>query len=612
MQSRPFLPRLILPFAAMIVLIMAVCAGAIYWTAQQTIRQQQIQNLNQLTNLVRGWLAESGGALTPQQRERITSAAQVLGTRITILDGRSDVLLDTDAAAELMERHDDRPEVIEARRRGIGSSVRHSSTINQKAVYVAELLDMDDPDGVVVRLSYPRRVWASFDGSAWAVLGAAAVLALFVLAMMSLALLRQWIAPVRELASAAEQMAAGNWGVRVDPQGAHEIRFFSGRLNIVAAQAQKQLADLQHQRSDLQSLVDTLPDPIFVSDGQQRITLVNSAAARLLGLGAPQVLGQRLTNVINDTALIELFDAMRTESKDHLPPTTLTKTDARDVAGGEAWLQREIRLLRDGQRHTYQAVAKPTAERGVLLVLRDVSTLAAAVQMKTDFVANASHELRTPIAAIKMAFETLREVSDEDPQQATRCVAVIDGHLKRLEEMVRDLLDLSRVEGPDLEPHLAAVRPGDLFAILRSTVGPLAQRKGVELRFDDHAAPAQFTSDERLLNLILKNLMENSIKFTPAGGIATLTIETAGPDVLLKVADTGIGIAAEHVERVFERFYQVDPARSGSAGRGTGLGLAIVKHAVAALDGTVELKSKVGEGTTITCRLPQETPEKSE
>ncbi len=231
--------------------------------------------------------------------------------------------------------------------------------------------------------------------------------------------------------------------------------------------------------------------------------------------------------------------------------------------------------------------------------------------MKTDFVANASHELRTPIAAIKIAFETLREVYREDPAQTERCINVIDGHLRRLEEMLRDLMDLSRVESADLKPSVAPVKTTELLQACKSAVGAMARQKNVDLRLGDGdpSTPLEIHTDSRLVNLVLKNLVENSIKFTPSGGRVTVSIRqspaASGANIAVTVADTGIGIAPEHRERVFERFYQVDAVRSGSAGRGTGLGLAIVKHAIAALGGTVRLQSAVGAGTTVTCEFPQ-------
>jgi two-component system phosphate regulon sensor histidine kinase PhoR len=331
------------------------------------------------------------------------------------------------------------------------------------------------------------------------------------------------------------------------------------------------------------------------------VLLINSPAADLLLLSPAQVIGKKTVSVVNDEALLQLLDAANKVSPDA-------------QAGNSAdipQVQREVRLLRAGKRLTYQSVATRTATGGALLVLRDVSTMANTLQMKTDFVANASHELRTPIAAIKIAMETLRDVYGDDPHQAERCIDIIDGHVKRLEEMLRDLLDLSRLESPDAEPKLADVKPWDLFAVVRSTMGPSAREKGVELHFgDEPITPDSFHSDERLLHLVLKNLVENSIKFTPPGGAITVSIgaiEIGGrPAVQLSVTDTGIGIPPEHRDRVFERFYQVDAARSGTAGRGTGLGLAIVKHAVAALRGSVTLESTVGKGTKVTCILPQE------
>src|SRR3954454_20087108 len=148
-------------------------------------------------------------------------------------------------------------------------------------------------------------------------------------------------------------------------------------------------------------------------------------------------------------------------------------------------LMREIRLNRGGQWFTYQAVAQQTADGGVLLVLRDVTALAATVQMKTDFVANASHELRTPIAAIKIAFETLRYVYQEDAAQSDRCMQIIDGHLHRLEEMLRDLLDMAKVESPTLRPHIRRIKTNEVLSGVRSALGTMARQKLVELRLDD-------------------------------------------------------------------------------------------------------------------------------
>jgi two-component system phosphate regulon sensor histidine kinase PhoR len=603
MTPRPFLLRLILPFALAMALIVAVCGTVIYWGGERTARLQQIEDLDRLAAFVHHTLP-ADRALTESDRSRLSDSARVLGTRITLIDGTGKVLLDTNVPVETMENHNDRPEVVEARRAVTGRGVRFSNTLGERSVYVARLVDPARPDGLVLRLSYPQHVWARIGTSAWAVVSGAVLSALLVTTLLWLFLQRQWITPVRRLAAAAERMAAGEWGQRVAAEGADDVQFFSSKLNLVASQAERSLADLRYQRADLRALLDTLPDPIVVIDPQRRVTLINPPAAALLEIEPDRALGEMVVSVVSDEDVLSLLEAA---------------LDGK--AGDEPSVRREMRLSRRGQHLTFHAVAIRTTGGGAVLVLRDVSALAGTLQMKTDFVANASHELRTPIAAIKIAFETLREVYADDPDQAERCIRIMDGHMKRLEDMLRDLMDLSRVESAEIKPQVAEVNAAELFALVRASLGPLAREKGVDLRFRrDGDGEVRLLTDERLLNLVLKNLVENSVKFTPPGGTVTVAVgqrarraddgraddgPSAATDAVLTVSDTGIGIPPEHLDRVFERFYQVDAARSGSAGRGTGLGLAIVKHAAAALGGTVRIESEAGRGTTVTCVLPQ-------
>ena len=266
----------------------------------------------------------------------------------------------------------------------------------------------------------------------WPAVGGAALASSLIGAVVWVYGHRNWVTPTRLLAEAARQMADGQWDRRIEPGGAEELRNFAGRFNLVAAHAQSQLAELRHQAPDLQALVDTLPDPILVSDASGKLIHINEPAARLLDLPRQRAIGEGFVNVVNDEAILQLFDRVR--------------AGAAEGAAIEPPLTGQIRLNRAGQWLTYQAVATRTPGAACCSCCATSAHLAGAVQMKTDFVANASHELRTPISAIKIAFETLREVYGEDPQQAGRCMQIIDGHLRRLEEMLRDLLDLSKVE----------------------------------------------------------------------------------------------------------------------------------------------------------------------
>lgn len=589
MSRRPVLIRLLLPFAIMMAIVIVVCGAVMYWAGQRQLRLQQIESLDRLAGLIRVAVPGETAEISQEHSAHIKDLAAALDTRITLIDGRGRVLLDTHHDPQTMENHNGRPEVIAARAHGTGSSVRRSDTINERSVYVARLVDPARADGMVIRLSYPEHVWAKLGVPAWAIVLSATASALLLMALLAMILKRRWIAPVQQLAQAADQMVRGDWHTRVEPSGADEIRFLAGRLNALAAAAQKQLTELKDQRADLQSLVDSLPDPIILGDATGRIAVINLAACRLMSLSPAQVIGKQLTLAVNDQAILRLIEQIQPD---------------RPAMG-------EIRLHRHGQKLTFQALAMRAKAGGVLVVLRNVSALAEVIQMKTDFVANAGHELRTPIAAIRAAFDTLKDMTGGDPQQASRCLTIMGEHLRRLEELISDLLDLSRVESPEAARQIVGVSLAELETFVTGTLGPIAGQKGIELNFlvDESISQDGFNSDARLLKLVLKNLVENGIKFTPPGGKVTVKFSrqlesVEAPATVLEVSDTGIGIPPEHQQRVFERFYQVDPARGGVAGRGTGLGLAIVKHAVHALGGTVQLASTVGVGTTVRCILP--------
>ncbi|HEX8342078.1 MAG TPA: ATP-binding protein [Tepidisphaeraceae bacterium] len=583
MSGRSHLLRLVVPFAAMIVAVVALSGWLIYRSGAESARRMQRESLANDARLIAHEIARHPAPLEGAPLARVAEVARLRDVRVTLVDAGGRVVFDTRSAVEEMDDHNDRPEIVAARRDGEGAAVRSSRSLGVSYVYAARRA----ADGLVVRASRPEAGAFEVGGVMIAQLAAAVALCVLMMTGLAVSLQRRWIAPVRRLADAASHMAAGEFGTRVEPAGESELRTFSSSLNDLATRAEKQLIDLRQGRADLASLVDSMPDPILLTDRQQRVVLINQPAADFLQVTTRQANGAKLVSLLGEPLLVELAEGL---------PATPGVPHVRD-----------LRVSRLGQKLHYQAVAARTNAGGVLLVLRDVSKLVSAVQMKTDFVANASHELRTPIAAIKLAFDTLTEVLADDPQQTLRCIQIIAGHLKRLEDMLADLLDLSRVENESIRPEIAPLLAREPLAIVRSTMTPLALDRGVTLTIEADEA-MQMHSDRRLLDLILKNLVENGIKYTPAGGSVRMAlrreIAADGPHVLLSVTDTGIGIPPQHLERVFERFYQVDAARSGSAARGTGLGLAIVKHAVAALGGQVKIDSLVGRGTTVTCVLP--------
>lgn len=378
-----------------------------------------------------------------------------------------------------------------------------------------------------------------------------------------------------------------------------------------ASPASPHTADPEPQLADLRSVIDAMDEPVLVTGSSGLTELCNAAATRLLGRPAERVLGRPVDELFTQVDVIGLHTA---------------------AAGGQA-RRAHVRISGETGPRYYQVLAapiawnaqrenspnaSPPARRGVVLTLRDVTELAMAVNLKTDFVANASHEFRTPLSSIKAAVETLVDGAADEPAMRDRLLRMITGNVTRLEEMTRDLLDLSRLESPETPVEISLVRMAEIAASLKEIFEPACSERRVHLVFELSAGMDELLTDRRLLLLILKNLIDNAIKFaydgTPirvtgrligAAAADSLEARAAPADAVFEVIDQGLGIPLANQARIFERFYQVDLARSGEpARRGTGLGLAIVKHAVKALGGTVSVQSVWKQGTTMTVELP--------
>ncbi len=359
-------------------------------------------------------------------------------------------------------------------------------------------------------------------------------------------------------------------------------------LATVGRRIARQLASSAARQRELETLVRSLRDGVIVADARGQTRMLNPAAARLLDLpqaDEPQrYVGRMVEQCIWRPAVRRLLDANEPLAADgaELRIEVPTPTGTRHVLARAADLPAE-----DGQRRR-------------LLVLSDITALVQMVQVKADFVANASHELRTPVSTILAAVETLRSLDlQHESDAAWRFIDIIERHARRLGELTGDMLELHRLEssGFPVQPH--EVQAGPLLDELRQRFEPLARGKGVGYQSTVEPADLTLRSDERLLRLILSNLIDNAIKFTDTGGqVRVRAVRRDDGSVEFEVSDTGCGIPLEDQPRVFERFYQVRNDRTGVR-RGTGLGLAIVRHAARALGAEITLTSAPARGTTV-------------
>ncbi len=375
-----------------------------------------------------------------------------------------------------------------------------------------------------------------------------------------------------------------------------------------ADQAEMTLASLEAAYGELATFLQVIDEPVLVCDERQMAILVNEAGRQWLDMATDDVLGRGIDEIFTNAEVLSLH--------------------AR-AARGELCRRRVTIPGENGYRVAdVSAVPVPVVGEdegeghGVLLVLRDVTELARALQIRTDFAANASHELRTPIAALRGAVDTLQGPASRDEAMRTRLLSMLDENVLRLEDLIRDLLDLSRLEALEGSVRLALVPASELVRVLSQSFEPMCERGGVSLRFDLDPALERLRTDRNLLTIILRNLIENAIKFSDQGDEVLVrgTIEAGASGrspraCVFEVIDQGQGIPLPMQQRIFERFYQVDTSRDGSkVSRGTGLGLAIVKHAVRTLGGNIKVKSVWQRGTTMTVELagavPPPRPEK--
>jgi two-component system phosphate regulon sensor histidine kinase PhoR len=384
-------------------------------------------------------------------------------------------------------------------------------------------------------------------------------------------------------------------------RGLTQTRNARERLEARTRQAEAEAGAMHASAERLGTYLQLLDEPVLVCDERQSVSLVNEAARQWLDMAAGDLIGRSIDEVFTNAEVLSLH--------------------AR-AARGEGCRRRVTIAGENGYRVAdVSAVPVPPAEgasergSGVILVLRDVTELSRVLQIRTDFAANASHELRTPIAALRGAVDTLNGRASRDEAMRTRLLSMLDENVTRLEDLIRDLLDLSRLEALEGAVRLSLVPASEMVRVLERAFEPMCERGGVTLRFEFDPALERLRSDRNLLTMILRNLIENAIKFSEAGdevivrGAVEAVEGEARGTCVIEVIDHGQGIPLPMQQRIFERFYQVDTSRDGSkVARGTGLGLAIVKHAVRTLGGVIKVKSVWQRGTTMTVELPGAVP----
>lgn len=551
--------------------------------------QQSNVDLRARTRLIAEQLGSAVGNELRQDwlAQMATKLGESSGTRITVIlaDGR--VVADSDENPRVMDNHGQRPEVLEAFAGREGVSIRFSRTLGQTLMYAAQPVYQSGNLVGCVRTALPlSAINRTFQAIYWKLLGGGLLISLLA-APVCWYLSRRISRPLEQMTEGAQRFAEGDFAVTLEETGSEESSRLAAAMNRMATKLSDLIAQEIGQRSEIEAILGCMVEGLIAVDNEERVIRVNRAAEEMFNISISRPAGRSIQEVIRQ---LELQQFVR-RAIDH-----------------EAPLEEELTLPGPQQRNLHIQAAPLTGggkdRIGVLIVLHDLTRMRQLESVRRDFVANVSHELKTPITAIRGAVETLIDEKGNEPT-CNDFLQIIFKQNNRLNALVEDLLDLSRIEqgviGDSWEFQHGTLLP--IVESARTACENLLSESRIELQIDC-SRELKTRINPQLLEQAIINLLTNAIKYSDQQGQIEIEVAELSEQIAIRVRDYGCGIEAEHLPRLFERFYRVDLARSRNQG-GTGLGLAIVKHVAQAHRGEVQVESTPGQGSTFTILLPK-------
>jgi two-component system phosphate regulon sensor histidine kinase PhoR len=501
----------------------------------------------------------------------VTEQAQAGGVRATVIDSKGAVLADSEAYAPQMENHATRPEFIAALAGRLGVASRPSTTVGTELLYVA----LPIHGGGAVRLAYPLSSIEQTTSVIQSKLLWASVLALLVATMIAVAISHSISMRLKKIVEFAEHVASGDLSARIAESASDEIAQVASSLDVTARKLESNFAALQLNKDQLETLLNSIPNGVL-SVTADRILVWANGAMKIL---EPQIrVGAPLVESFRDPELLHALDMVVERSE------TQTVQAAKLIPG-----------------KTFNVTAAPMPGGGAVAVFQDVTEIERVEKTRRDFIANVSHELRTPLTSIQGYVETVLD-SYPDSGQGKQFLEIIQKNSARMARLTEDLLVLARVESGEEKLEQEAVAVAELLNEAKDNFDGIAQTRGITL-YVGRSIECCVNADKDAIQQVFANLIENALKYSPAGGQVVLGANASGDSVEFYVRDSGPGISLEHQQRLFERFYRVDASRSRDSG-GTGLGLAIVKHIVLNHGGTVWVESALNHGASFFFTLP--------
>jgi len=586
LKDQKLVVRLFTSYLTVVVLAIFLVTLLVIRAIEDFYYQQSVRNLETRALLVDELLAQVPLA----ERDSLQGLCEELGrridTRITLIASNGNVIADSDKDPHTMDSHHDRPEVISALKTGEGIDRRPSYTLDQDRLYFAQLSKTRN-DRIIVRVSFATQELANALEKVEARVLFGGLMVILVLAILNVFLSRQILKPIQIMEAGARRFARGKLKMKVPESNIQELGSLARSLNSMAAEIYDRIRVITQQKNEQMAILSSMTEGVLALDPQGEILSTNRSAETMFGFQSKTSKGRPLHEVIRHTELIDFAEHVL-HSK---------KTTERVISIFEPE-ERVLNVI--GSRMP----AKKGSIGGAVLVIKDLTQIQRLEGVRKEFVANVSHELKTPITSIQGYVETLLDGALQDGKNAERFLEIIAKHATRLGQIVDDLLELSRIE----EIHDASdnhLEKLELNPLIESTLNQFknaAGKRSIEL-IAELSKDVKLPLNEKLFSHALGNLVDNAMKYSGDGTRIIIRTLKKKNNLFMEIQDQGQGIEEQHLTRIFERFYRVDKGRSREVG-GTGLGLSIVKHIAHVHHAEVEVESKPGNGSTFRLIFP--------
>ncbi|EAD2743970.1 PAS domain-containing protein [Listeria monocytogenes] len=571
-----------------VMVIVGIFSGELMKSTYLNMKENQLEDdakiLLQTTNMENLDLDKDAATI----QKSFDPLGEDIDARITVIDSKGDVVADTKKDPEKLDNHMNRPEVTDILKKGesVGISIRESDSLGYSMLYVAVPVKHQSKTDGVLRISISLESVDAAVAKLWGNLALIFGIALVIIAAISVFIARKITRPVREIIEVSTDLANHKYDSRIHGKISGELQDLSISVNTLAESLETQMFEIKQNEQRLNAIVQNLVSGVMLINVDKQVIMTNRTMYQILG--ETEITGKPFYEVIKSFALSQLIEA-----------TFETKTIQ----------QKEIILYFPREMILDASVSPILGENGeitgIILLLHDITQIRHLENVRSEFVTNVSHELKTPVTALKGFAETLLDGAMYDEMLLKKFLTIIKEESDRLHRLIMDILALSRIEQNPVPENVELVEVDEVIEQSARTIFEMATEKNIQVIIPEKTIPSvTIETDRDKLQQILINLLSNAINYTPVDGKVEVKLIEQEAEVIIEVTDNGIGIPAKDIDRVFERFYRVDKARSRHSG-GTGLGLSIVKHLVENCGGRIEVESQEEVGSTFRVTLPK-------